>query len=117
MLDKEIDDQKNSRIVNELKSVYNQRYSEMKSEFYTVEKKNDNALKCYGSYLWQRNELEILKMIVLAEAYSDIIAYKEGGHPSDIGALEQTSSLHKAIQEGIRGEQDFPEWGLAFSPQ
>ena len=107
-LAKEIDDQKNSRIVTELKSVYNQRYSEMKSEFYTVDKKNDHALKCYGSYLWQRNELETLKKIVLAEAYSDIIADKEGGHPSDIGALEPASSLHKAIQEGIRGGQDFP---------
>ena len=118
-LAKEIDDQKNSKIVTEVKSVYNQRYSEMKSEFYTVDKKNDHALKCYGSYLWQRNELETLKKIVLAEAYSDVIADKgkEGGHPSDIGALEPTSSLYKAILEGIRGGQDFPQRGLALNPQ
>ena len=32
-LAKEIDDQRNSKILTELKSVYNQRYNEMKSEF------------------------------------------------------------------------------------
>lgn len=32
-LAKEIDDQRNSKIVTEIKTIYNQRYNEMKNEF------------------------------------------------------------------------------------
>lgn len=97
-LAKEIDDQKNSKIVNELRALYGQRYNEMKSEFSGPIDRNTLGLKCYAAYQWYRNEHDILKRILLAEAYHDVLSGKEDGvYPSDITALDPSTSLFKAI--------------------
>lgn len=96
-LAKEIDDQKNSKIVNELRALYGQRYNEMKNEFSGPIDRNTLSLKCFQAYHWYRNEHEILKRILLAEAYHDVLSEKEGGYPADITALDPSTSLYKAI--------------------
>jgi hypothetical protein len=60
--------------------------------------------------------LECLKKIILAEAYHDVMAEKDGAHPPEITALDPGSSLYKAIQEGTRGSPDYPS-SLALTPQ
>ena len=117
-LAKEIDDQKNSKIVNELRALYGQRYNEMKSEFSGPAARNSLGLKCYAAYQWYRNEHDVLKRLLLAEAYHDVLSGKEdGAYPADITALDPSTSLFKAIQEGVRGNQDYPASQLTLSEQ
>lgn len=89
----------------------------MKGEFSVGADKNASVLKCFSAYLWCRKEHEILTKILLGEVYSEVIEQKDGAYPVDIAALDSATSLYKAIQEGIRGSQDYPQGGLALTQQ
>lgn len=106
-LAKEIDDQRNQKILTELKSIYNLRYGEMKSEFSSAYGQNAH-LKCFPAYLWARSEVESFKKIILAEAYHDVMAEKDSPYPKDIHLLDPQTTLYKAILEGTRGSPDYP---------
>jgi hypothetical protein len=93
VLAKDIDDQKNQRIISDIKDRYNKMYGSYKEEFSQKETPGSNPLlKCFGMQLWEKNEHEILKKIVLAEAYKDSLP----DHP-DITILNLDNSLMKAI--------------------
>ena len=41
---------------------------------------------------------------------------RDGAYPVDIATLDPGTSLYKAIQEGVRGSQEYPLGGLALTP-
>lgn len=87
----------------------------MKSEFSVGADKNSSVLRCFSAFLWARKEHDIFTKILLSEVYSQVIEEKDGAYPVDIAALDPATSLYKAIQEGIRGGQDYPQGGLALT--
>lgn len=89
----------------------------MKSEFDGPINNNNLGLKCFQGSLWYRQEREMLKRILLAEAYHDVLSEKEGVFPSDISALDPTSSLYKAIHDGVRGNPDYPSQHLVMTQE
>ena len=86
----------------------------MKTEF-AATPGNSGVLKCFQAYLWARGELEALKKIILSEAYHEIIV-KDGEHPDQIAALDQGTSLFKAIVDGMRNNNDYPVGGPVLTP-
>lgn len=89
----------------------------MKGELSAGSDKNSGVLRCFAAYLWSRKEHEVLTKILLGEVYGQVIEEKDGAYPIDIAALDPGTSLYKAIQEGIRGNQDYPQGGLALTQQ
>lgn len=80
-------------------------YGSYKEEFSQKETPGSNPLlKCFASYLWDKNEGEMLKKIVLAEAYKDSLP----DHP-DMNILSPDSTLMKALQNTFRGGEDYPK--------
>jgi len=80
-------------------------YGSYKEEFSQKEAPGSNSLlKCFGMQLWDKNEHEILKKIVLAEAFKDSLP----DHP-EINSLNLDSSLMKALQNTFRGGEDYPK--------
>ena len=69
----------------------------MKNEFGGGADRFSFMLKCYAAYVWYRGDLDLLKKMLLAEAYHDVLSEKEGVYPSDINALDTSTSLFKAI--------------------
>jgi hypothetical protein len=57
-------------MISVIKNDYNRMYGAYKEEFTrTPQKGEKTTLKCFAAELWTRNEQEILKKFVLAEAY------------------------------------------------
>ena len=102
-LAKEIDDQKNQRIISDIKDMYNKMYGCYKEEFSPKDQGAHSSLKCLAAYLWDKNEKDILKKFVLAEAYKSSLP----DHP-EFSDLKPDSSLMKAIQSAFRGGDDYP---------
>jgi|TARA_B110001450_G_scaffold15801_1_gene14625 hypothetical protein len=71
-LAKEIEDRKNQSIVTDIKNAYNKMYGAYKEEFNSKESKSSKSsfMKCLASELWIKNEQEILKRLVLKQAYT-----------------------------------------------
>ena len=69
----------------------------MKGEFSVGADKNASVLRCFSAFLWARKEHEIFTKILLGEVYSQVIEDKDGPYPIDIAALDQGTSLYKAI--------------------
>ena len=66
-LAKEIDDQRNKKFCQELKTLYCARWQAYKNEFYQQSAKPH--LKCLGQSLYLKNEIQLLKKLLLAECY------------------------------------------------
>ena len=62
-------------------------------------------MKCLASELWQKNELEILKKFVLAEAFKKNVPE----NCPDLSELPTESSLMIALQKSFRGGDDYPK--------
>lgn len=43
-------------------------------EFHASKDKKPNTLSCLAGYLWEKNEKEIIKKAILAEAYREVMA-------------------------------------------
>lgn len=74
-----------------MKNSYNKTLEDYKNEFGKGQTPT-SKLKCFASYLWEKNEKEILKKFILSEAYEEVM-----GEKSDITELPQDSSLMKAM--------------------
>lgn len=83
-----------------MKEIYNKRLEDYKGEFNNNKPGGHSKLKCFASYLWEKNEKEILKKFILQEAYEETVP----GKP-DFGSLDVNSSLMKAMQQAFRGSE------------
>ena len=69
-------------------------------------------MKCLASELWIKNEQEILKRLVLKQAYTQNVPDK-----SSIEDLVKESSLYIALQNSFRGGDDYPnDSNLVITP-
>ena len=92
----------------DIKEKYNKMYGAYKEEFggdiNPKEKPATKQLSCFARFLWEKNEKEILKKFVLAEAYKETLP-----DTPDFASLDPQSTLMKAIQGSFRGGDDYPK--------
>ena len=81
----EIESRKNDKIIKEIKDLYSKRYLELKVECETI-KENHSTLRCMATYLVSKNEMQMVKKIILEEAYKEITN-------NELKALDDNSSL------------------------
>lgn len=69
---KEIDEQRNSKTVQDIKNIYHKRFNELKDECELAKDTKHNKLMCFNAFLYYSNEKEILKKIILDEAFKEV---------------------------------------------
>ena len=67
-----------------------------------------------SGYLWDKNEKDIIKKIILGEAYRDVMAKQ--GWDKELKDIDINSSLYEALQKEFKGSQDYPSDGIKLSP-
>ena len=77
LLTKEIEDSINRKYISQIKEIYNKRYGCYKMEFGQTQEQKSKRMMCLASYLWEKNEKDIIKKTILAEAYREVMA-KQG---------------------------------------
>lgn len=74
-LAKEIDDQRNTKFFQDLKSLYTTRWKAYKDNFLSGSSSDKSInLKCLAHHLYAKNEANILKKVLLAECYQQTVA-------------------------------------------
>lgn len=71
-LQKEIDDAKNSKFLNDLRNIYTGRYRKYKEEFYSAAKGDPKKYNCFLQSMWANGgtkEIDVIKKIILAECF------------------------------------------------
>jgi len=90
---------KNQKAIQNIKSVYDPRYNAYKKAFDNNVGKVEALLQCFAAYLWGSNEQELIKKILLADAYKEA----DPEH-KDFQDLDKESRLMRAMQGSLKAD-------------
>lgn len=80
----------------------------------TPQEKGSKKMMCLAAYLWEKNEKDIIKKTILAEAYREVMAKQ--GWDKELKDIDENSSLFEALSKEFKGSQDYPSDGVKLAP-
>ena len=83
-------------------------------EFGNTADNKPKRLMCMSGYLWEINQKDLIKKMILAEAYREVMAKQ--GWDKELKDIDENSSLYEFLQKEFKGSQDYPSDGIKLAP-